>query len=582
MIISISCDKPSFKTIKFRPDFNVILANRTKESSTKDSRNGLGKSTVVEIIRFCLGLGPGETLSNPALKDWTFTLDLEIRNRRYSISRNTLTDTKVTVKGDISSWPIERFNEETSGEKTISTEDLSKALGSLMFDLPPEEQEFKYHPKFGSLISYFVRKNGHMGGFLNPFQQHKDQRQWDQQIASSFLLGLGWEFASKLQILKDREKELYQIRNAAKSGILSGLIGDIGILEAQRIILENQTKDENSQLHNFRVHPKYENLENDADRLTKQIHTYINKKVEEGQILRLYENSLLEEVDADPKKIEKVYEEAGLLFPNNVTKKINEVLAFHRKIVSNRKRFLESEVDRLKRSIATSEESIIKLTADRSSIMQILRETGTLREYTLLEEAHQKTVSELEDVKRRIENLNRFENGKNALKIDKQLLLQQAVTDLKEREFQKELAIITFNDYLKSIIDLRGNLSILFAEKGYKFDIIIERSPSSGIGNLKIFCYDLTLAKIWSHKLKNSVFLVHDSVVFDGVDERQKAHALELAKSESEKEGFQYICSLNSDSVPWTEFSAELEFNKYIVLELTDAEEDGGLLGIRF
>ena len=55
MIYSVRCDKPSFKSIKFNPGFNVILAERTKESTIKDSRNGLGKSTLIEIIHFCLG-----------------------------------------------------------------------------------------------------------------------------------------------------------------------------------------------------------------------------------------------------------------------------------------------------------------------------------------------------------------------------------------------------------------------------------------------------------------------------------------------------------------------------------------------
>ena len=49
-------------------------------------------------------------------------------------------------------------------------------------------------------------------------------------------------------------------------------------------------------------------------------------------------------------------------------------------------------------------------------------------------------------------------------------------------------------------------------------------------------------------------FLIHDSTIFDGVDERQRAEALELAASESQAHGFQYICTLNSDDVPRNEF----------------------------
>jgi uncharacterized protein YydD (DUF2326 family) len=32
MIYSVRSDKPSFKTIDFQPGFNVVLAERTKES----------------------------------------------------------------------------------------------------------------------------------------------------------------------------------------------------------------------------------------------------------------------------------------------------------------------------------------------------------------------------------------------------------------------------------------------------------------------------------------------------------------------------------------------------------------------
>ena len=55
MIHSVTADRPSFKTVELKPGFNVILAERTKESTKKDSRNGLGKSTLIEIIHFCLG-----------------------------------------------------------------------------------------------------------------------------------------------------------------------------------------------------------------------------------------------------------------------------------------------------------------------------------------------------------------------------------------------------------------------------------------------------------------------------------------------------------------------------------------------
>ena len=73
-----------------------------------------------------------------------------------------------------------------------------------------------------------------------------------------------------------------------------------------------------------------------------------------------------------------------------------------------------------------------------------------------------------------------------------------------------------------------------------------------------------------------------DSTIFDGVDERQRAEALELAARESLAHGFRYICTLNSDYVPRNEFSTGFQIEDFIHLRLTDADPAGCLLGVRF
>ena len=74
-----------------------------------------------------------------------------------------------------------------------------------------------------------------------------------------------------------------------------------------------------------------------------------------------------------------------------------------------------------------------------------------------------------------------------------------------------------------------GNLSIGIEGGEYRFDVEIERSGSRGIGNMKIFCYDLALASLWAGRARSLGFLAHDSEIFDGVDERQVALALQAA-----------------------------------------------------
>jgi uncharacterized protein YydD (DUF2326 family) len=582
MIHSIRCDKPSFKNIEFKPGFNVILAERTKESTKKDSRNGLGKSTLIEIIHFCLGATKGETLSKATLKDWTFTLDLDLGGKRYSVTRNTSEEKKIIIEGDCSSWPLKPQRDKKTGDQVISSKDWRKVLGVLMFGLQPSYPDMKYAPTFRSLISYFVRRDGRSGGFLNPFQQYKTQREWDMQLHNAYLLDLGWEYTGKWQILKDRVKVLAQIKQEAKSGIIANLMGTVGELEARKIRLESQVKQQEEELNNFRVLPQYKNIESEANELTKKVHELINSNVNDKMTIEYYEASLKEEVDAKPEAVNKMFQEAGVILPNAVTKRLDDVLSFHKQVVVNRKEFLKTEMERIRSNITERERQIQKLTDDKSELLQVLKKHGALEEFTQLQNYHQKNVSELKDLNIRLNNLKNFEQGIRAVTVEEAILQQQASTDMTERKTQRELATLLFNSNSEALYKAPGTLSIDVTKTGYKYKVNIERSGSHGIGNMEIFCYDLMLAQKWSKKMPSTIFLIHDSIIFADVDERQKALALELAAKESETRGFQYICTLNTDTLPTKDFSKEFNLNQYIRKEFTDATENGGLLGIRF
>lgn len=582
MIYSVSCDKPSFKNIEFKPGFNVILAERTKESTIKDSRNGLGKSTLIEIIHFCLGANRGETLSKHELDDWTFTIDIDLAGKRYSVARNTSDINKVIIEGDCSDWPIKPDVDKKSGKQIMSARNWNRILGVLMFGLQPFYEGMKYVPTFRSLVSYVIRRDGQRGAFLNPFQQYKAQQEWDKQVNNAFLLELGWEYASKWQVLKDRVKVLAQIKQEAQSGLLANLIGTAGELEALKIRLEAQVKQEEEHLKNFKVHPQYSKIETEANELTRKIHELINLVINNKRLLEHYEASLKGEIEAKPESVTKIYQEAGLVLPDSITKRLEDVLIFHRQVVTNRKEFLKTEMDRIKNDIEKRKQEEQNLSSRRAELMQILEKQGALEEYTQLQNNHQKTVAELKDMNIRLENIRKFEQGRSAVTVEQEVLRQQASTDLSERKAQKEKAILLFNSNSQSLYDAPGTLSIDISKTGFKFNVKIERSGSHGISNMEIFCYDLMLVQIWAKKEKTAGFLVHDSIIFAGVDERQKALALQLAAQESEQLGFQYICTMNSDSIPRKDFSQDFVFDKYVRTTFTDATEDGGLLGIRF
>jgi uncharacterized protein YydD (DUF2326 family) len=111
----------------------------------------------------------------------------------------------------------------------------------------------------------------------------------------------------------------------------------------------------------------------------------------------------------------------------------------------------------------------------------------------------------------------------------------------------------------------------------------IEGQRSKGITNMQMFCFDMMLAEISHKRGLGPGFLIHDSHLFDGVDERQVAKALQLGSERAEAVGFQYIVTMNSDVLPKEGFKGDFDVgNKVLKTKLTDATETGGLFGLRF
>ena len=118
---------------------------------------------------------------------------------------------------------------------------------------------------------------------------------------------------------------------------------------------------------------------------------------------------------------------------------------------------------------------------------------------------------------------------------------------------------------------------------GPVFEVKIESQRSKGIHNMQIFCFDMMLSILGKKRGRYPGFLVHDSHLFDGVDEASVARALQLGAERSREHGFQYLVTMNSDALPKDGFDKGFRIEDYILpVRLTDASETGGLFGLRF
>lgn len=579
MIVTVKSNMPSFKQVEFQDGFNVVLADRTKESTIRDSRNGLGKTTLIEIIHFCLGAQARskQGLMVTPLKGWTFTLEMRIDGRELIATRSTDNPRWINLDGDVGGLigSTDRLN----GMRAMRVGEWNSLLGELFFGLS-QEPASKYHPTFRSLFSYLVRRG--RDAFGSPFYHHRSQQEWDKQVNNAFLLNLGWEHAGRLQELKDEEKLLNGLRRAAREGLLESMIGTLGNLEAERTRLEAEVRSQSESLTNFRVHPLYEDIEREANEITFTIQQLSNANLADGRLADLYRASLQEDHVPDVAEVLEVYQAVGVAMPELVRRRLNEVEEFHRQILANRRAYLASEIQRIETNRSQRELRMQTVIERRAELLGVLQTHGALQEFTRLQELHLHLVARRNDIDSRISNLRRFEQGRSEVRVNRELLLQTARREFDERREVRERAINVFNMKSEELYRAPGNLVVDVKDTGFHFDVEIMRSGSQGINNMKIFCYDHMLAQLWANERSAPGILMHDSTIFDGVDERQVASALELAQREAERWGFQYICALNSDKLPRQDFSPGFDLHRFVRIRFTDESEEGGLLGIRF
>ena len=580
MIVAVRCNMPSFRAVEFDQGFNVVLADRTKESISTDSRNGLGKTTLIEIIHFCLGSHTrgNQGLVATHLKGWSFSLEMRIDGREFIVTRSIDNPSRVTLDGDIRdlTGPSDRLD----GTTEVRVRDWTTILGGLLFGLVSSEPASKYQPTFRSLFSYLARRGRDSYG--SPFLHYRTQRESDKQVNNAFLLGLTWRYASQLQELKDEENLLSRLRRAAQEGLIQGMIGTLGALEAERARLETDLRSYVESLQNFRVHDRYQEIEQEANELTATIQQLSNANVADGRLLSLYRGSLEDDQVPDAPEVLEVYEAVGVAMPELVRRRLSDVQDFHHQLLANRQAYLQSEIQRIESNRSRRDLEIHERTERRAQLLEVLQTHGALQEHTQLNGLYLKLVARRDEVDNRIANLARFEQGRSEVRIRRELLLQTARREFDEMREAREEAINIFNANSEALYSAPGNLVVDITSTGYSFDVEIMRSGSQGINNMKIFCYDLMLAQLWANKQPRPGMLIHDSTIFDGVDERQTAQALELAQREADRWGFQYICALNSDTLPNDDFSPGFDLNRFVKLRLTDESPVGGLLGIRY
>ncbi|MCL7997941.1 DUF2326 domain-containing protein [Brucella sp. 21LCYQ03] len=586
MIRRFGSDLASFKTLTFKPGLNILLADKSEGANDRQSRNGAGKTSFIELVHFLFGADARKDsiFRSDALTAWTFDVSVDIAQETISAARSGAKPSRVFVNGAVENWPIPPQFDTRAGLFELSNENWKVNLGQLWFGLPISagDEAERFQPSFRSLFSYFARRQN-SGGFQQPMQHSGMQQAWDQQVSICYLLGLDWSIPGRFQELRAQEKVAQELRKAARSGDLGRFFGKAADLRTKLTVAEARAVRLRRQLETFEVVPEYKALEREANEITREIDGMNVENVIDGDLLQQLRASLVDEDAPDLGDVTKLYAEAGVVLPDMVRRRFDEVERFHRTIIENRRAHLTAEIASAEARIAERDQRTAERDRRRRQIMGVLRSGGALEHYTSLREEAGRAEAEVEGLRQRLDTAERIESTKAELDIERANLTKALRDDIHERTDIIREAILIFESLSESLYEKAGSLTIAETGGGPQFEVHIDGQRSKGITNMQIFCFDLMLTEISLKNGRGPGFLIHDSHLFDGVDERQVAKALQLGAERAEAAGFQYIVTMNSDALPREGFKAGFDIRSYVMeTKLTDATDTGGLFGLRF
>lgn len=579
MLHSLSADRADFKRLDFRPGLNIVLATRAdgeaedrSAASRRRSRNGAGKSSIIDLVHFLLGGKAEGALRSEVLEDWNFYLDLDVRSERLKVERSVAKSKQVFLSSDV------------IAPTKVSNAQWCQRLGEAWFGLA--EKRGPGDVTYRQLVSYFVRRKRD-GGLDSPIRTFRNQATASTETSLAALFGLDTELVRQLHQIKaalkqtrDAQGALAALDEAAAEGTKRADLE--AQLEAQIASVKLGRDRLRDRIGTFNVLPAFRELERELARINQDFRDLSDSDVIDQESIDVNTRALENETFTEAPDLARLFDEARIILPDLVTSRYDEVQRFHEQLVENRQTHLQNEISAAKRRIAERQPHRERIEERRRDITKALRSSGPADELLRLRDELSDRQSELTHLEGRLQEARKLEERVESLERELEDAVRALRQDRRERSLIIDAASRTFAEISERLYEKPGQLAISATETGLRFLPTTPFDGSAGVMSMEVFCFDLTFATLAQRRGEGPGFIIHDSHLFEPVDGRQFARALEIAADFSNETGIQYIALLNSDEIARAESESGTSFADYVLPTVLSDTPSGGLFGTRF
>lgn len=551
-------DSAEFELARFFSGLNLIVAERAQQSSSRETRNGIGKTTLLHVIDFCLGASKKSGMFPEG--GWRFRLELTLNEKSYSVTRYVDSDKIVLIEGDVSDWPIPADNQPDffSRFSEYKLDHWKQILGMFVFDLPlafPQESPMAgVGLTYRSLVTHFLRTS-----FSSAVVAAPNVPEATSRTHVAYLMALECDFIGRQMQLEKQIAEQANVRDAVVHE-LSEEGKSLSSVRNEMRECEDRIAANKRSIDTLDLGSAYGQLTIDINKVSAEIHALEAKVLADRRQLSRTEADSRAILSTDD--VVKLFNDFGASI-GNATKTLQEVEEFHNRLSLNRKTILLEEAERLKKSLAFNQKLLSDRYAEFREATEILKSNQVFLEYQILQDRVTKAQRRYDALQANIVRYENADNRHRALAEELRDVVKNAL-----EEFERIKA--SLNDIKESFFDFvrlaygetqQGNeLSITLNRSSskaiYRIEPHISAATSTGISHMGVVMFDLSLFLGQSKRGHAIDFMMHDSALFDAIDTRQLATTLKAAHQKTLERNLQYICSFNSNTLDDPEFTA--------------------------